>query len=95
MALHKGDIGAIVRLTSESDLSSQTLLKLYYRKPVSGTTGNFTASLQGTGNVQYTTTAVTCIDEVGDWTFQAYSEITGFTGRSTSVVIPVAEAVGS
>jgi len=94
MALHKGDIGAIIRLTSDADLSSQTSLTVYYRK-TSGAIGSFAGTLSGTGNVQYTTTAVGDLDEVGNWTFQAYAAITGFTGRSTSVVIPVAEAVGA
>ena len=94
MALHKGDIGAIIRLTSDTDLSSQTSVAVYYRKPAGGT-GSFTGTLNGTGNVQYTTTATGDLDEVGNWIFQAYAAITGFTGRSTAVVIPVAEAVGA
>ena len=94
MALHKGDIGAIIRLTSVTDLSSQTLLRIYYKKP-NGDTGLFTATVNGTTNVQYTTTAVGDLDEVGDWEFQGYSVITGFTGRSTAVIIPVLEAIGA
>lgn len=94
MALHKGDIGAIIRLTSDTDLSSQTTLTLYYKKP-GNLTGSFAGTLSGTGNVQYTTTAVGDIDKAGNWEFQAYAVITGFTGRSTKATILVEEAIGS
>lgn len=92
MALHVGDVGAIIRLTSDTDLSSQTTLTIKYRKP-DGTTGAWDASLNGTTNVQYTTTAAGDLDVPGDWTFQAYAVITGFTGHSTSVTKEVNRAI--
>ncbi len=94
MALHKGDIGAIIRLTSDTDLSSQSTLTLYYKKP-DNSTGTFAGSLNGTGDVQYTTTAVGDIDQIGNWDFQVYAVITGFTGRSTRATILVEEAIGA
>ena len=94
MSLHVGDIGSIIRLTSDTNLSSESALKIYYRKP-DGTEGNFAGTLNGTGDVQYTTTAVGDIDQRGNWTFQAYAVITGFTGRSTKVTISVKEAIGA
>lgn len=78
---HVGDVGAIIRLTSSKDLSTQTALKIYYQKP-SGTFGVWTASLNGTTNVQYTTTAVGDLDESGTWYAQGYAAITGWTGFS-------------
>jgi hypothetical protein len=85
---HVGDVGAVIRLTSTKDLSTQTSLALYYQKP-SGTKGVFTGTINGTTDVQYTTTDAGDLDESGQWTFQGYAAITGWSGRSKAVKIQV------
>lgn len=89
---HVGDIGAVLKATSSKNLSTQTALRLYYRKP-GGTTGYFTAALSGTTDVQYTTTAASDLDEAGVWEFQGYAVITGWTGRSSKFSVQVDRAI--
>ena len=74
--LHKGDIGAVIRLTSDTDLSTNSLIQIKYAKP-SGVTGVWTAVLSGTTDIQFTTTAVGDLDETDQWTFQGYAELPG------------------
>ena len=76
MALHNGDIGAVIRLTSDDDISTQTSLSIKYRKP-DGTEGSFTGTVNGTTNVQYTTTSADDLDQSGEWEFQGYAELSG------------------
>ena len=82
--LHKGDIGAVIRLTSDTDLSAATLIQIKYSKP-SGVTGVWTAVLSGTTDIQFTTTAVGDLNETGKWTFQGYAELAGWQGHSTQI----------
>jgi hypothetical protein len=94
MALHVGDVGAIIRLTSTTTLTSPTDLKIYYTKP-SGTKGAWTAVASGTTNIQYTTTAAGDLDEAGKWSFQGYAAISGWTGRSTQVTEQVERIIAT
>lgn len=85
---HVGDVGAVIRLTSTTDISSVSTGRIYYRKP-SGTTGFWTAALNGTTNLQYTTTQASDLDESGKWDLQGYAAISGWTGRSSQIQIQV------
>ncbi len=82
--IHKGQVGAIVRLTSSTDISGATGLAIRYRKP-SGATGSWTATLSGTTALQYTTEAGD-LDESGIWRFQGYATYTGDTDDYTNQV---------
>ena len=70
--IHEGQVGAIIRLTSTTDLSAALSVSIRYRKP-SGASGTWTAAMSGTTNIQYTTTAAADLDEDGTWTFQGYA----------------------
>ena len=91
MALHVGDVGAIIRLTSSTTISSITSPLVKYRKP-SGTAGSWTGVLNGTTNLQYTTSAGD-IDEKGVWTFQGHGTIGAFTGSSSKITLEVEETL--
>ena len=91
---HVGDVGAVLRLTSTKDLSTQSALKLYYQKP-SGTRGVWTAALNGTTNVQYTTTDAGDLDEDGDWELQGHAVITGWSGYSKKTKIHVDSVIST
>lgn len=76
MALHVGDVGAIIRLVSSTDISSQTALKIKYERP-DGVKGEWTGTINGTTNVQYTTLVASDLPVAGTWTFWAYAELSG------------------
>lgn len=87
--IHKGDIGTILRLTlydgeSVADVSTATTKQIKLYKP-SGTTVTKTASFYTDGSdgiVQYTTTSVDDLNEVGSWQIQGYVVAPGFTNNS-------------
>ena len=83
--IHRGQIGAVIRLTSTTDLSTALSLSIRYRKP-SGAAGVWTATLSGTTDIEYTTTAATDLDQAGAWTFQGYATYFGGTDDYTSQV---------
>jgi hypothetical protein len=87
--IHAGQIGAIIRLTSDFDLSSADTIFIRYRKP-DGSTGQWTATLNGTTNIQYTTTDADDLDVPGEWTFQGYATFVNgsdnFTNQVTGTV---------
>jgi len=93
MSLHKGDIGAVIRLTTDLDISGASALSVKYRKP-SGTTGSWTGTLNGTNNLQYTTTDADDLDEAGDWSFQGLvTGVSGWTGHTTEKTATILDTI--
>jgi len=93
MALHVGDVKAVIRLTSTKDISAQTLLKIEYIRP-DGVRGVWTAAVNGTTGVQYTTLSKADLPVAGTWRFFGYAELSGgWKGHCTEAeieVLPVA-----
>ena len=74
----KGQVGAKIILETEESaavLATATVLKINYLLP-SGTSGAWTATLEGT-TLTYTTTAITNFPEAGLYKIQAYIECPG------------------
>ena len=84
----KGDIGTIIKLDTDIDVSAAIDSRIDYKKP-NGDTGSWTASTSTTF-VQYTLTSGD-LDMVGKWELQAYVDLTTWQGRSSIVTIPVGE----
>lgn len=75
-----GQVGALIRLDTEDSaalLAVATKKEIHYRRPESGTTGAWTASLDGT-KLTYLTTLITDLPEAGDYLVQAYIEGPGW-----------------
>jgi hypothetical protein len=89
--LHVGQIGAVIRLTSTTDISSAVSYEIRFQKP-SGATGSWTASLEGTTNVEYTTVDADDLDEAGPWRFQAFAT---YGGGRTGISTRVSDTIGS
>ena len=81
MSAQVGDIGTIVRYTTETDISGASTLTLKYMKP-DGTTGSWTASVYSTYSAQFTTTTSTHLDQAGKWLLQVYAELAAWEGHS-------------
>jgi len=87
MAAHVGDIGTIIRYTTTTSLSTAvaSTLTLKYLKPDgSGSTiaGEWEGTVHETYSAQFTTTAVTDLDQEGTWLLQVYAELAAWTGYS-------------
>lgn len=89
--IHKGQVGAVIRLTSTFDLSTATARTIRYMKP-SGRKGEWVATLNGSSNIQYTTTAENELDESGPWTFQGFAT---FSNGNTAVSTRVMQSIGN
>lgn len=74
--VYKGDIGTKIIVDTDMDLSSATVLKIYYIKP-DGTKGSWTGTLEGTDGISYTTTSASDLGAAGLWILQAYAEMSG------------------
>lgn len=85
--IYKDDAGTVIDLDAGEDISTATSLKIYYTKP-SGATGFWTASLQGTSQLRYTTDS-NDIDEAGVWTLQALVANLSGSWRGESVKVRV------
>ena len=70
-----GEVGTDIVLDTGITITGATAIKIKYQKP-DGTTGEWTASKNGTTKVQYTLLTGN-IDQAGVWTFQAYVEVSG------------------
>jgi len=81
MSAQVGDIGAIIRYTTTTDISAATVHKIKYRKP-GGILGEWNGIISGTYSVQFTTTLITDLDVPGTWQLQAYIEMPGWKGHS-------------
>ena len=67
--IYENDYGTVIDLDVGEDVSAATTFRIYYTKP-SGTTGYWTASLQGTNKLRYTTQNGD-LNEDGVWSLQA------------------------
>jgi len=76
-----GDIGTKILLDSSSTLTGATVKRIYYRKPLTGTTGHFDAEIEDTTKLYYTTDSADDLDEAGDWILQIYVETATWTGH--------------
>jgi len=76
--LKVGGIGTRIRLNCVDSLDGFSLGKIYYKKPLNGGTGVWTAVREGTTSyIYFDTTAITDLDIAGDWYFESYVEVTG------------------
>ncbi len=83
--LKVGVIGGKIILTVTETLVNPTVMKIYYKKPVTGDTGSFTAVEETSTSISYTTTASGEIDVDGIWGWESYVEMDGFTGYGDRV----------
>lgn len=86
-----GQIGAQIRLDTQDDLSllaAATTKQIWYKRPDTGVTGAWTASLDGTVLV-FTTTAITDLPVAGEYKLQVYLEAPGYktVGKIVSMVV--------
>jgi hypothetical protein len=90
-----GQIGALIRLDTQDDaslLATATKTEIYYKYPESGTTGSWTATIDGT-KLTYTTTAVGDLPEAGEYFLQTYIEGPGWKIPGKKVVMLVEEPI--
>jgi hypothetical protein len=86
-----GQIGAQIRLDTEDDVSllaAATTKEIWYKRPSTGITGAWTASLDGTKLV-YTTLTVADLPVAGEYKVQVYLEGPSYklTGKIASMVV--------
>ena len=92
--IYVGDIGVeiIYYCVDEDgngeDISAATVLRLKYRKP-DKTTGYWTAVLEGTQGLKFTTTLATDLSKAGRYQIQPYLELPGFKGHAETRQIQV------
>jgi len=75
----QGDIGTKIKLDSDSTLTGATTLQIKYKKP-SGTTGAWTATIEGTEYAYYLTEEDD-LDESGVWELQLYAVLSAWQGH--------------
>ena len=68
------------------NISSATVKRIYYKKPVSGDSGYWSALVEGTDYL-YHYTAADEFDEEGDWRIEPYIEMGSYKGRSKKTAI--------
>lgn len=98
--IHLDDIGTIFRLTitdetgAPVDVSSATVKKIYLRKPSAELLEKTAVFMtDGTdGVIQYVAVSGD-LDEIGEWTIQAYVELTSWKGHSQVITFPVYENI--
>ena len=86
--IYVGDIGTEIILDALTDISSQTVLQIKYKKP-DKTTGFWPASVQDTTKAKYVT-AEGDLDQAGTWQLQIYVELSGGWkghGEATKLVV--------
>ena len=74
-------------LDCESDVSLSSVRKILVRKP-SGIKVEWSATLDGTNYIQYTTLAGD-LDEVGRWKLQAYVEMPAWKGSGEVALLVI------
>lgn len=77
--VHVGDKLTKIRLNAGMDISAAEVIEIHYEKP-DGTTGEWTAVLEGTNYAYYYTLATT-LDMNGTWSVQLYVEIGSMKGH--------------
>ena len=82
-----GDTGTKITMDCEDDVSPSSVRKILVRKP-SGLKIEWSATLEGTNFIQYTTLAGD-LDEVGRWLLQAYVEMPAWSGSGEVAMLVV------
>ena len=90
---HKGDIGTVIKIDVGENISSATVRKIKYKKPATGTIGEWTAAASGTTAIAYTTTAAADLNEIGTWQLQGYIEMPAWKGHTTKPLMEVLEVL--
>ena len=91
-SIFKGQTLLSIVLDTNIDLTTADNLKILYTKP-SGATGSWIGMETNTTKVKYTIADEDQLDEVGDWTFQAFAEFAGQEGYGALVVEPVLDPI--
>ena len=86
-----GQIGAQIRLDTKDDaslLAAATLTQIWYKRPETGVTGAWTATVDGTELI-YTTLTIDDLPVAGEWKIQVYVEAPGYKvpGKVVSMVV--------
>ena len=85
--VYTGDVGTAIILDCVEDVSSATVRNIKVRKP-DGLRTTWTATLDGTTKIKYVIQTGD-LDVVGDWSLQAYVEMTGWKGSGELVTLRV------
>ncbi len=91
--LFEGQVGALIRLDTLDELAilaAATKAEIHYKLPESGTTGVWTATIDGT-KLTYTTEGISDLPETGEYILQAYLEGTTWRLHGRKVVMLVEE----
>ena len=85
-----GDVGTMIRLDTCQDVSTGTDLKIYYKKPISGTIGSWTATLDSVDNNKiYYITQSGDLDEKGTWLFRSSLTLGSWSGSGCTAELEV------
>lgn len=90
--IYVGDTGTDIILDSGSDISSQTSLKIKYRKP-DGTVGEWAALVTETNKAKYTTLE-NDLDLAGIWQMQIYVELPDWSGYGELAEVAIHNPIG-
>ena len=82
-----GDVGTLISIDVQQDISTATEVSIKFKKP-NGTTGSWPAYLEGLGAVQYITVQGD-LDQVGTWYLQAYVNMPTWRGHSSILSMTV------
>jgi hypothetical protein len=85
--VYKGDIGSIIELNMQEDISAATGILLYIKLP-SGQLDQWSASIYGTDYLRHTTVDGD-LSEAGVFLIQPYMTIGGWTGYGKTVKLDV------
>jgi hypothetical protein len=87
--VYVNDTGTKIRLNAASDISTQTVLKIDWKKP-DNTEGSWDATLEGTTYACYITEDGD-LDQAGIWKLQIYVEMPAWKGHGETVSMKVYE----
>lgn len=76
----KGDIGTAIDYNAGESIADATVIKLKYKRP-DGTSGEWTATLEGTNKARYITLAAGDLPTIGSYAIQLYIESPGWSGH--------------
>jgi hypothetical protein len=85
--VYTGDVGTEIILDCIEDITAATVMTIKVRKS-NGVKTTWTATLEGTTQIKYVILTGD-LDVVGDWTLQAYIEMTGWKGSGELVTLRV------
>jgi hypothetical protein len=89
-SIQVGDVGTVIRVDIDTDISTAVSTKIKYQKP-SGETGEWDAVVVDNG-VEYVTQSGD-IDEYGVWHIQAFFDLSSWQGSSKVVSITVGRSL--